>query len=258
MVPRTAAAGGDEQSYRPLDPGPGTQIPPRGGRCVRASCRPERVPAWHPEMNGRVRRVGILTARGFAVGQLWVWAAGQKGGDEILYLQVHGAGEGVVVKRRSVCFQVSWGALAKSYRVLLFPSLPPSTYTPQLLRQPLEFSSQGSHQGQRLQRCYNFFLPLGRPPDEPWYSQIRCSFPTFFERKCPRCLSKTCLCRSPRAQVQAACRSQSTGLCEHTRTHAVLGFRVLPSCWGICTCNFKSFLQICKTWPPRKCTQGFR
>lgn len=31
MVPRTAAAGGDEQSYRPLNPGPGTQIPPAAG-----------------------------------------------------------------------------------------------------------------------------------------------------------------------------------------------------------------------------------
>lgn len=63
-------------------------------------------------MNGRVRRVGILTARGFAVGQRWVWAAGQRGGDEILYLHV-GVGVGGV-KSRSVCFQISWGALAKS------------------------------------------------------------------------------------------------------------------------------------------------
>lgn len=114
-------------------------------------------------------------------------------------------------------------------------------------------SSRGSelHQGQTLQHCHNFFYPLGDLQMNPVDSQIRFSFPTFFERKCPRCVSKTCLCRRPRARVQALCRRQSTSLCEHTRTRIVYGPSLTLGHLCMCsmythTCNLKSFCKYAK------------
>lgn len=123
----------------------------------------------------------------------------------------------------------------------LLPPPPAPAAAPRVLKNVLHPSSPGAelHQGQPLQRRHKFFFyPLGDLQMNPGDSQIRFLFPTFFGGgggKCPRCVSKTCLCRRPRARARAVCGSQSTQLCEHTRTR-IFGFIVVTSRWGICAC----------------------
>lgn len=66
------------------------------------------------------------------------------------------------VKSRRVCFHVSGAARGKSCRVLLLPPTPLPKSAPLVLENVLEPSSLGAelHQGQTLQRCYNFFPTL--------------------------------------------------------------------------------------------------
>lgn len=113
-----------------------------------------------------------------------------------------------------------------------------SSPAPQLRREPaprvlgnaLHPSSLGTemYHGQTLKCCYIFFpYPLGNLPMNPGDSQIRSSFPPFFERKCPRCVSKTCLCVRVRASVCLGAglvqALEHTHVCVNTRARASLG-----------------------------------
>lgn len=135
---------------------------------------------------------------------------------------------------------------------------------PQLLRQPLGFSKTYHIHPARARSCNKdrrsslvtiFFYPLGDLQMNPGDSQIRFSFPTFFERKCPRCVSKTCLCIrvGVRAPGRGPCAGAKAHACVNTRARASLGLwsfsrvgaSVMCSVYTH-TCNFKSFCKYSK------------
>ena len=142
------------------------------------------------------------------------------------------------------------------------PRAPPPA--PKLLRQPLEFSkTYCNHQpGRRAAPRTNapallqfFSYRLGDLPMNPTDSQIRFSLPTFFERKYPRWVSKTCLCMQVGIRVPGhwPCAGARAHVCVNTRARAPLGLWSFPclALGHLCmcsmnrhTCNFKSFANM--------------
>lgn len=110
---------------------------------------------------------------------------------------------------------------------------------PQLLGQPLEFSktycihpawAQSCTKDRRSSIVTIFSYQLSHLQMNPSDSQIRFSFPSFFERKCPRCVSKTCLfmCVGVRVPGRQPCAGARTHGCVNARTHESLGLWSLP------------------------------